>query len=51
MEGVDLLRLRQGHLDRVVQGLEEVERLYFEGEGGGCGVEAWNGGRGEVGMD
>jgi hypothetical protein len=46
MEGVDLLRLRQGHLDRVVEGLREVERLFWESDQGGCGVEAWNGGRG-----
>jgi hypothetical protein len=45
MEGVDLLRLRQGHLDRVVGGLREVERLFLECDQGGCGVEAWNGGR------
>jgi hypothetical protein len=46
MEGVDLLQLRQGHLDRVLEGLWEVERLFLEGDQGGCGVEAWNGGRG-----
>jgi hypothetical protein len=46
MEGVDLLQLRQGHLDQVLEGLWEVERLFLEGDQGGCGVEVWNGGRG-----
>ncbi|KAN0091689.1 hypothetical protein V8E51_017536 [Hyaloscypha variabilis] len=46
VESVDLLRLRQGHLDGVVGGLREVERVFFEGDVGGCGVEAWNGGHG-----
>ena len=45
MEGVDLLQLRQGHLDQVLAGLWEVERVFLEGDQGGCGVEAWNGGR------
>ena len=45
MEGADLLQLRQGHLDQVLAGLCEVERVFLEGDQGGCGVEAWNGGR------
>ncbi|KAE9367235.1 hypothetical protein N431DRAFT_472238 [Stipitochalara longipes BDJ] len=45
MEGVDLLRVRQGHLECVVEGLREVERLFLEGGEGSCG-EGWNGGRG-----
>jgi hypothetical protein len=51
MEGVDLLRLRQGHLDRVVEGLREVERLFWESDHAGCGVDAWNGGRGGPPLD
>ncbi|PMD29442.1 hypothetical protein L207DRAFT_538856 [Hyaloscypha variabilis F] len=51
VESVDLLRLRQGHLDGVVGGLREVERVFFEGDVGGCGVEAWNGGHGGPPMD
>lgn len=45
MEGADLLRLKQGHLDGVVGGLREVERLFLETDQGLCGAEAWNGGR------
>jgi hypothetical protein len=48
---VDLLRLRQGHLDRVVEGLREVERLFWESDHGACGVDAWNGGRGGPPLD
>jgi hypothetical protein len=44
--GVHLLQLNQGHLDEVLSGLIEVERLFFENDQGGCGVEAWNGGTG-----
>jgi hypothetical protein len=51
MEGVDLLRLRRGHLDQVVKGLMEVERLFWESDVGGCGVEAWNGGMNEPPID
>jgi hypothetical protein len=51
MEGVDLLRLRQGHLDQVVRGLMEIERLFWEGDVGGCGAEAWNGGMSEPPID
>lgn len=48
---MDLLRLRQGHLDRVVEGLREVERLFWESDHAGCGVDAWNGGRGGPPLD
>lgn len=51
MEGVDLLRLRQGHLDQVVKGLMEIERLFWESDVGGCGIEAWNGGMNEPPID
>ena len=51
MEGVDLLRLRQGHLDQVVRGLMEIERLFWESDVGGCGIEAWNGGMSEPPID
>ena len=44
---MDLLRLRQGHLDQVVRGLMEIERLFWESDIGGCGIEAWNGGMSE----
>lgn len=51
MDGVDLLRLRQGHLDQVVKGLMKIERLFMESDVGGCGVEAWNGGMIEPPID
>ena len=51
MEGVDLLRLRQGHLDQVVRGLMEIERLFWESDVGGWGIAAWNGGMSEPPID
>ncbi len=51
MDGVDLIRLRQGHLDQVVKGLMEIERLFMESDVGGCGIEAWNGGMNEPPID
>jgi hypothetical protein len=44
-EGVDLVQLKQEHLDASMRGLLEVERLYWEGHGAGgkCGLLAWNG--------
>lgn len=46
---MDLVQLKQEHLDVSMRGLLEVERLYWEGHGAGgkCGLLAWNGMRAE----
>jgi len=53
MEGVDLVALRQEHLDDAVRGFFEIERMYWEGDvpGVGCGGVAWNGSRAEPPLD